>query len=64
MRIKHSGQMPLPTNPKHNAGAHHAALAKRAVCNLAEGCVPTYVYATPVPVTTRKRRRVTAPASV
>lgn len=35
MRIKHTGQMPCPTNPHHNAGAHHASCAKQAVAALA-----------------------------
>lgn len=64
MRIKHSGQMPLPTNPKHGAGQHHAAMAKRAVCNLGEDTVPTYVFATHVEVTTKRRRRIATPAAV
>ena len=62
MRIKHTGQRSLPTNPKHNAGAYHAMLAKRAICNLDEDCVPTYVYQTSVPVTYKRRRKIAAPA--
>lgn len=32
MRIKHSGQMAAPMNPKNNAGVFHAEQAKRAMC--------------------------------
>ena len=64
MRVKHAGQMPLPTRPKLGAGEYHAFEAKRAVCNCAKGLIPTVVYVTPVPVTTRRRRRIASPVSV
>lgn len=64
MRIKHAGQMPLPTNPNHGAGAYHAFEAKRAVCNCGKGTIPTTVYPTVVPVTTKRRRRIATPAVV
>lgn len=58
MRIKHSGQMPMPTNPKHGAGDFFAAKAKQALASCASGRQTVHPY--PVAVTVRRRR---SPAS-
>lgn len=55
MRIKHAGQMPLPTNPKQGAGEYHAQQAKLAVCNC--GAERTTVYPYTVAVSTKRRRQ-------
>lgn len=61
MRIKHGGQMPTPTNPKHDASSFFAANAKRiAACHCGGNVSPVLVDAVPVPVTVRKRRHVQA----
>lgn len=64
MRIKHSGQMAMPTNPKHGAADYHAQLAKLAVCNCGANTLRTTVLPYPVAVATKKRRRVGVPATV
>jgi hypothetical protein len=61
MRIKHSGQMPMPGNPKHGAGDYHAGQAKRALASCASGRQTVQPY--PVSVTVR-RKRVAPPVSV
>lgn len=57
MRIKHSGQMPMPGNPKHGAGEYHARQAKQALASCSSGRQTVAPY--PVAVSTRRRRVVT-----